>query len=186
MEPTTLFFGGAITATLPGHWLDASDARPVPDHQEVWLECDSDRSLIVELLERVECADAECAATHFEDVASGNGALHASVLTTSELLPQSLQPSMRSTVASCFMVHGVQTLPPAAALDTAATVELHVCLAVLRLAAQTTDLVLSVSRPHTSGTQRQAAGDDGRDNQLLLAVAGSVEVHDWNLFGQQS
>ena len=49
----TELFGGAMTVCLPPGWLDCSDARPVPDHQEVWLEekggC---RSLIIELLQR--------------------------------------------------------------------------------------------------------------------------------------
>ena len=51
----TPLFGGALTCALPASWLDCSDARPVPDHQEVWLERDGKcRSLIIEILELAE------------------------------------------------------------------------------------------------------------------------------------
>ncbi len=57
-------FGGAIVAQLPDGWMDASDARPVPDNQEVWLEPDgAERSVVIEILERAECADAQSTIT---------------------------------------------------------------------------------------------------------------------------
>jgi hypothetical protein len=68
-------FGGAITAELPtgcidasyvsivstpshsAHFFGTSDLRQVPDTQEVFLYPDSEISIIIEVLERVEPAD---------------------------------------------------------------------------------------------------------------------------------
>ena len=60
-------FGGALAAALPDRWLDASDVRPVPDHQECFTERDGERSLVVEILERAAASDADCATFHFQD-----------------------------------------------------------------------------------------------------------------------
>lgn len=51
---TTPLFGGAITAELPSHLLDASKIRPVPDTQEVYISQETPAlSIIVDLLECV-------------------------------------------------------------------------------------------------------------------------------------
>ena len=60
-------FGGAVTVDLPRGLVDASDVRPVPDNQEVWFDGDGDggRSVIVEVLERVEGLEDGKAASFF-------------------------------------------------------------------------------------------------------------------------
>ena len=45
-------YGGALSVELPRSFTDASELREVPDHQEVWVDTCSDRSLIIEILER--------------------------------------------------------------------------------------------------------------------------------------
>jgi hypothetical protein len=44
-------FGGCISIKVPIDFLDVSDFRQVPDHQEVFISQNSDANLIVELLE---------------------------------------------------------------------------------------------------------------------------------------
>lgn len=44
-------FGGGIRINVPDNFVDVSDFRQVPDHQEVFVSNDSDATLIVELLE---------------------------------------------------------------------------------------------------------------------------------------
>ncbi|KAG8698579.1 hypothetical protein FRC09_007161 [Ceratobasidium sp. 395] len=66
-------FGGAITVTLPSNLIDASDLRQVPDTQEVLLSPESEVSVVVEILERVEPNDAhEVAKFHFDSLAHDN------------------------------------------------------------------------------------------------------------------
>eukprot|EP00439_Symbiodinium_sp_Y106_P017752 s5977_g2.t1 len=44
-------YGGALTCELPRTLTDASAFREVPDHQEVWVDTSSDRTIVIEILE---------------------------------------------------------------------------------------------------------------------------------------
>ena len=58
---TAKLFGGAFQIDLPDGFVDVSDFRQVPDHQEVWAEAKTDRSAIIEILERVDEKDEQSA-----------------------------------------------------------------------------------------------------------------------------
>jgi len=47
-------FGGSIVADIPDLFIDASDIRPVPSEQEVFVSKVTDISIVVDILERVE------------------------------------------------------------------------------------------------------------------------------------
>ncbi|CAF4021623.1 unnamed protein product, partial [Rotaria sp. Silwood1] len=47
-------FGGAIQDFLPDGAIDAISIRLVPNNQEVFMHAESDQSIIVEILERVD------------------------------------------------------------------------------------------------------------------------------------
>ncbi|KGY15175.1 hypothetical protein PABG_11959 [Paracoccidioides brasiliensis Pb03] len=47
-------FGGAIAIDLPEDFLDVSDIRQVPDNQEVFMSQDTQTSIIIEIVERLE------------------------------------------------------------------------------------------------------------------------------------
>lgn len=185
-SPTPLF-GGALTCVLPAQWLDASDARPVPDHQEVWLERDGERSVIIEILERADCDDSICAPFHFDDLAHGNDATSSEVEMIDPFAVNLLHSSLH-TAASCSLLIGSQVLP---ASDEAGRVspggssrvssQLSVHLAVVRLAEQTTDLLVTVCRPHAPNSS--AAEVKVQDSELLRKVLVSLTVEDFGLFG---
>lgn len=59
-------YGGAITAPVPDNYLDASDIRPIPDTQEVFISPDSPASIIFDLLEPVPEEDALL--SHIDDI----------------------------------------------------------------------------------------------------------------------
>ena len=66
-------FGGAITIMLPETFEDVSVLREIPDHQEVFVDRDSEVSLIVELLEHDGTISDEHAPTYyFKDLATCN------------------------------------------------------------------------------------------------------------------
>lgn len=183
-NPRTLF-GGSLAALIPEDWLDASDARPVPDHQEVWLEPDGDeRCVVIELLERAECSDMACAEFHFHEIANGNHATKSTVLSSKSVPTESLHQSIRGS--SSFVVHGVQAVPHDG--STHSTAGLHVHAAVIRLATHATDLLVSLSRLDSRSdgiaAQAMALGANLEDSELLIALVESLEVRDWSLFGE--
>lgn len=126
---TTPLYGGALVGSLPPNWIDASDLRPVPDNQEVccrplvrrhpcaftalpsaqvWMErAGAERTLIVELMERPNVTDAECAALHFEELASGNDALRSAVVSSHQLAGK---PSRLGSDPPCLSLCGYQAL----------------------------------------------------------------------------
>jgi hypothetical protein len=69
-HPTPLY-GGAITASLPASFANASQFRQVPDNQEVFVEPRNDApiSIIFDLLERAPRASGlEAVVYHLDDV----------------------------------------------------------------------------------------------------------------------
>eukprot|EP01126_Amoeba_proteus_P060463 TRINITY_DN7998_c0_g1_i2.p1 TRINITY_DN7998_c0_g1~~TRINITY_DN7998_c0_g1_i2.p1 ORF type:complete len:100 (+),score=18.90 TRINITY_DN7998_c0_g1_i2:58-357(+) len=73
LERKRSLFGGAISCSFPSTFLDVSDFREVPDNQEVFTDISTERTIIVELLEYVDCEDVmEASLTHFRELASIN------------------------------------------------------------------------------------------------------------------
>ncbi|KAJ5482894.1 hypothetical protein N7539_006340 [Penicillium diatomitis] len=52
------FFGGAIRGIVPHRWIDGSDLREVPDHQELFLSPDTLSTFIIEINQRVSKEEA--------------------------------------------------------------------------------------------------------------------------------
>lgn len=159
-------FGGAITVAASGVWVDISDFRPVPDHQEVWSERDgAARALVIEVLERVDANDMDALAEHFQEIARGNEASSAVVLSTEALPADACHEAMRAAGPS-FLLRGEQTVGASV---------LRIELILLRLVAPSTDLLLSITR--------QVGADAEDDRALALSVIASLQVRDWGLFG---
>ena len=71
-------FGGAMSAHLPVSFEDISVIREVPDHQEVYVDRNSEMSLIIELLAYEETVpDDKASAHYFQDLATFNEVSHA-------------------------------------------------------------------------------------------------------------
>eukprot|EP00966_Prymnesium_polylepis_P190837 4422795-Prymnesium_polylepis.1 len=176
---TTPLFGGALAIALEGDWLDASDVRPVPDHQEVWTERNGTRALVVEILERVDApTDTAAAAAHFEELSSTNAAKKAAVLSSSTLTIDALSASLRTAAPPALALLGVQELPD----DT----WLQVHLRLLRLRQQTTDILVSLCRPTEASPSDAAADGATQDAAMIDGLLRSLEIRDWGLFGDDS
>lgn len=70
-------YGGAATCMMPADWLDASNFRDVPDHQEVYIHPtgDGEQSVIIEILQYDDkLTDDEAGAYYFNDLANADGA----------------------------------------------------------------------------------------------------------------
>jgi len=72
---TAQLFGGAITASIPSSFIDASNLRQVPDNQEVFVDGDGLASVTFDILEKLETSDVEKAiAIHLSEVVEGDAA----------------------------------------------------------------------------------------------------------------
>ncbi|BFZ59195.1 hypothetical protein YB2330_000199 [Saitoella coloradoensis] len=151
-------FGGAITADIPSHFIDASQFRQVPDHQEVLLDTSSkeDRSIIIEILERVPENDNNAAKAHFDALAHDNEAEdNAQVLSVVPCSTEEI-PHLPNNV-SAYILTGTQQVvkfyprrrgsedlvSTGHALSPAPFVV--ILLALIRLPQQETDIVISMN-----------------------------------------
>ena len=72
ISPLRKFYGGAIHGHLPATFTDISDYRPVPDHQEVYMN-EHEASIIIELLDlNTEEAEDHVIRYYFNDLAGHN------------------------------------------------------------------------------------------------------------------
>ncbi|GAA6060536.1 hypothetical protein JCM10212_006900 [Sporobolomyces blumeae] len=185
MEPRQLF-GGAITATLPAPFLDASDLRQVPDTQEVFLSPDSDLSLIVEVLEYVTDDGAgdslEAGARfHFSSLAHDNSASSSDI--SSIRLPDpastAAEPPSVPTQGPAVLV-GTQVVSkfnrPASEADT-----VLIQLALWRVPSKNADVTLCVNFPTTMGETGEAR-DPLEATKVFEEAVRSFKIVDYGLF----
>ena len=79
-SPLRELYGGAIIAKLPSDFKDVSDFRPVPDHQEVFLN-DHEVSINTELLDLGhDQSDDMVLSYYFHDLATNNESQHHQIL----------------------------------------------------------------------------------------------------------
>mmetsp|Transcript_2807 Transcript_2807/g.7195 ORF Transcript_2807/g.7195 Transcript_2807/m.7195 type:complete len:199 (-) Transcript_2807:5-601(-) len=189
-------FGGAMACQIPEGWLDVSDMRQVPDHQECWTSSETGALLVIEILEYQSAVSNEAAAEYFyKDLAESNGI----VSTSNDLQLTSLSPPTagRSILVSSDESWGdaivcrgtgyqkiaqgkeVDALGNPRALPEASWVTVH--LACIRLPHVTTDLLVTVSWPQQ--TNPQQGSENGSSSVLFQSVLASLQIHDWSLFG---
>lgn len=203
-------FGGAISAEIPSHWIDVSDIRQVPDHQECYQEtlpfnAPNDPGLVVvEILKREADVNDQDAARHFfYDLAESNG-----TRSQSDLLFQAVPPpfsvamagSVRGdtlaaageSVAHILAGVGFQKVAMGADFDVDGNSRqgkqeikwVQVDLCVFRLPTQDTDLLVTHSKPVP------ASGEPNGEPSLPLSmspvlnhVISTLKIRDWELFG---
>ncbi|KAF2704244.1 Mog1p/PsbP-like protein [Pleomassaria siparia CBS 279.74] len=183
---STPLYGGAITVDLPTGFIDASNIRQVPDHQEVWLDNNGYSSLVFEILQRVDKTDEEALQYHFADLVDGTG-------DSTNLLEQGRAVLGKMGSISLHTLTFIQTpappAPDARPKKEPEFVSIHLLL--LRLAAQSTDLLITINVPHYPGEYVKAEeGGNGvtqlmRDGETIKdRVVASFEVKDWGLFDE--
>jgi len=160
-------FGGALTASLPTTFLDASDARPVPSNQEVFTSPVSSSliSLIFDILEAQAGTPAEVVKTHFEDVVEGQWQVNGDVAVERCLGGEKEAFIVRG---SCSGVGRV-----GAAI---------IFMAVVRLENVGTDLVITTNVP-AGGAEEARMVEEGAE--VFKRAVESLKVLDWGLFGDE-
>jgi hypothetical protein len=66
-------FGGAITASIPSTFIDASDLRQIPDEQEVFVDRNGLASITFDILEKADESNLKAAtAIHLDEIIEGD------------------------------------------------------------------------------------------------------------------
>ncbi|KAL8989491.1 MAG: hypothetical protein Q9177_001630 [Variospora cf. flavescens] len=187
-----VLFGGAITADFPNGYLDVSNIREVPDHQEIYLDASGFSSVIIEIAERVTQppTDEEALKFHFEDIVDDND--------TSKIWHTDLVHLPRFPPDTpCYNLLATTTPPPLSNDNAARPLTptfTAVILALIRLPLQSTDIVVTVNIPHIPGQQEPLNAnvnfEEGNFGSLVEEgmrirdeILKSLEVKDWGLFG---
>lgn len=164
-------FGGAVTATLPGPWVDmAALGQPPPDNQEVFCAPrqpnSRGESIIFEVVERAAVGDGAAAAFFFEDVAETGGAAERTLLATGSV------PPLRSGAASVQIALGTMLLSKTGVVGAPHAVDVGV--AAFRFPEEATDFVVTVNVPALSGSRLPA--ENAAVAHLLASGAAGMAV----------
>ncbi|MES1916698.1 MAG: hypothetical protein MHM6MM_008495 [Cercozoa sp. M6MM] len=199
-------WGGAFAARIFGEFVDISNYRQVPDHQEVYAHADTDRSIIFEVVEMMDESDSRLAMQrHWEELCKANESPDHECairqLTQEEVpnFPHSHQDD------GCWVARGTQHISKGRdSADAANTV--RVSLALIRLPHVTTDLLVQSNVPTRISTASQAraaspihdeeaktsdsnTSDDNSSSDVvpledfLAEALSSLQCRDWTLFG---
>ena len=200
-----LLFGGAITSDLPTDWKDLSDIRPIPDNQECFQDScvnESPVMLVVEILERQgHIGDRDAASFFFNELAERNDALQ----TQNDIRFHTLQEGASATallsdasvVAGENTVHvcsgsGYQMVAIGRDKDDSGNSRrerqeikcIRVDLFVLRLPAQDTDLLVTISKPvDVTNLNEVPLGTPSTTSAILNQVVSTFQIRNWELFG---
>ncbi|CEP11839.1 hypothetical protein [Parasitella parasitica] len=138
-------FGGAIEAPVFDSFLDASTIRQIPDHQEVFVDVNTQQSLIYELLDQVGATEKKVAEHHFRQLADDNEAEDCNILSVDTLNPQEVSPLLPQDTSEIYVLQGQQKIAKFNETNAFNTVE--IVMAVVRLTNVKTDFVISVNAP---------------------------------------
>jgi hypothetical protein len=144
--------------------IDASDIREIPDNQEVWLAPTGDESIIVEIVERQDLPEADAPGFYFGDLAQTNGAdgaglaaIEGVVEVTAANAPQLLGDARpQASGARAFVVSGWQRVAKFKEGEGARN-EVCIRLAVVRLPAVGTDVLITVNAPARISAESSSA-----------------------------
>lgn len=195
-------FGGAIEAVIPPSFVDASAFRQIPDNQEVFVDVETDQSIIIELLQMTDEADIP-ARFHFNELVDANGAQECSrILRADELAAGSDLPFMDNDSQISMVIGqqliskfregedesttGISTLTSSSSASSAKNL-VNIYLAVVRLPRVATDILVSYNHPIAlgqasssrgvliaNGARPEAAEMGGISTAAAAAVLGSL------------
>ncbi|KAI9487398.1 MAG: Ran GTPase binding protein [Benjaminiella poitrasii] len=186
---TRQLFGGAIETSIIDSFLDASQFRQIPDNQEVFVDVNTQQSLIFELLEQVEASNEEIAKFHFQQLAEDNDASEVIITSIHALNPQYMSPHLPSDTVEVYMVEGAQKISKFNEVDAFNTVD--IILVVVRLKKVATDFIISVNAPTQLDSKSSEQKSVNQTNaiqienvkQEMYSILKSLKIKNWDLFG---
>ncbi|KAL9536950.1 hypothetical protein MBANPS3_012226 [Mucor bainieri] len=185
---TQELFGGAIVVPTVGSFLDASKFRQIPDNQEVFVDMNTQQSLIFELLEPVEAPSEKAAEFHFQQLAEDNEAAGYTVTTVDNLKPQDVAPHLPQDGTEIYLLQGTQQIAKFNEDDAYNTVD--IILVVVRWDKVEADFVISVNAPvelASTSSEQESVNETSAVpidivKQEVMTILKGLEVKDWGLF----
>ncbi|CAF0993417.1 unnamed protein product [Rotaria magnacalcarata] len=183
-------FGGAIQAFIPHGAIDASSIRLVPNNQEVFIHAESDQSIIIEILERVnQVSDENAIKYHFDALVEANDAqnIQDHIVDKIEAIPISSLIVQR--LSSAWYLSGRQQVSKYHE-QAKNLVHIHVCL--LRLGGDlATDILISFNDPILISEQSSSNNEQNPNaSQWTLndfeQFFRSFDIVDYGLFVPES
>ncbi|KAI7856574.1 hypothetical protein BDC45DRAFT_58810 [Circinella umbellata] len=186
MESRQLY-GGAISCVVAKSFLDASQVRQIPDNQEVFIDTETQQSLIIELLEPVEAQDETIAKLHFEQLARDNDAVSSEIVNLQRVSPETTTPRLPPSTTLVHILHGSQKVAKFDEAKKMAYNTVEIMMAIVRLEQVSTDLVISINAPvliatGSSDEQQQQDTTIHDVEKHLQEVLSHLQVNDWSLF----
>lgn len=179
-------FGDAIVCVLPPDVQDMSDIREIPDNQEVFAHPRTDQSIIIEILEFVQEADEQALRTHFEDIASSNGATSSD---DSCLLGVDILDRQQLAMKDCACAYWLVGRQRVSKFHETAKNEINLHMVLFRLPQFTTDILVTFNDPVTvdpesSSHQAVATSTVPWTVDDFRTLINSLTIVDTGLFGQ--
>ena len=201
--PEIQLFGGAIVTMFPSKYIDVSNFRTVPDHQEVWTEdkADSPLAFICEILEyKNNVKDEDSAKFFFDDLASLNNNNNKA---TNEVISTKLIKNKYDSKEKLSLAH----LPEDTMIhllkgrsivnrnnDGALNVDCITWLANIRLPRVTTDILITLTLPLSQNAKINCSSKTNKVDAVLDDMQNHGEntfyyilkhfgIKNWGLFG---
>ncbi|KAK6587878.1 hypothetical protein RS030_81313 [Cryptosporidium xiaoi] len=170
-----VLYGGAILLHIPKDFDDISKIRDVPDNQEVFVDNNSECSIIIELLDETNNNDNHPAEYYFNDISKCNGSEITEILVSDPLVNMSDNFSF----SKCF---GTQLLEKKYnGIQEKEELELHVL--VIRILSKKTDIVISFNNPRKMNQVGEKTGYcRTKIEETLNKMLETLEIVDYNLF----
>ena len=151
-------FGGAIASKLPEGFVDISEFREVPDNQEVFVENDTDASIIIELFDyETDIPDDKAVRHYFNELAAFNESTHYVVLNDNIIDDQTCAPLIPPDHTREILI-GHQSISKYRNRPDSVVDEVYVILVLIRLKSVGTDLLVSLNIPVKHGEAEEAEG----------------------------
>ena len=201
--PETQLFGGAFVTMFPSKYIDVSNFRNVPDHQEVWTEdkADSPLAFICEILEyKNNVKDEDSAKFFFDDLASLNNKDNKA---TSEVISTKLIKNKHNSKEKLCLAYIpedtiIHLLKGRSIVnrrnDGTINVDCITWLANIRLPQVTTDILITLTLPLSQNAKMNYSSKTNKVDDVLDDVQNHGEntfyhilknfnIKNWGLFG---
>jgi hypothetical protein len=196
MDVTTKeLYGGAMAVALPKPYVDASDLRQIPDHQEVFLSHETLTSVIFEINQYVETSTETSAIQfHFTDVIEKSDRLAEPLSEPSKAMM--VKPSLKDFPA--YVLQGSILAPevdkqassnlPVEWQQTPQTIDrvTKVLQLVIRMQKYETDLCVRINVPMNEMKNNEQAGkEEAFANAVMEKIVETLDIKDFGLFGTE-
>ena len=174
-------YGGAMEMAVPTTFVDSSQFRQIPDHQEVWVDMDSSQSVILEILEHVEQEGEAAIRYHFEEVGKANGCGAEEMRVTEvRALRESDLPKFNGRGITGHCLRGEQI---AGKFNEEKKNIVYIEMALVRLPAPASaDLLLSLNTPTLCAPGSSESEFAKATHSYFPQISASLGVNNWGLF----